>query len=197
MSYRRILFFPFALALVFTVVSVVSMKKLHTFLSIHNPIESRNLAIEGWISPATIDNLLTRHDLQPYKEIFILATNSNDAARTAEYIASRIDRTLPIEIVSASSNKNKTYNMYMNLKKKIEQMGGGIFDVNVVTAGVHARKSFTLAKTALEPDVKVGIMAVSDGLYDPERWWGSTVGLKLVARNLIGFVYAKVISFVS
>jgi hypothetical protein len=62
--------------------------------------------------------------------------------------------------------------------------------VDVFTGSIHARKSMLLFQRALQPDVRVGVIAGHKTGFCPARWWLSPAGIYLIVRNTAGYLYA-------
>ena len=60
------------------------------------------------------------------------------------------------------------------------QTGTVLGSVDVFSAGVHARRSRLLYRMALGPDVEVGVLAAQPQMFDAERWWTTSAGVKSV-----------------
>lgn len=62
----------------------------------------------------------------------------------------------------------------------------GITAFDVATQGVHARRSRSLFRTAVGPDVQVGVVALHDPYTTRRNWWRSLRGWITMAKEVIG-----------
>ena len=62
---------------------------------------------------------------------------------------------------------------------------------NVLTLGVHARRSRLLFRKAFGSDLPIGVIAVQNREYDPVRWWSSSEGAKEVISEGVAYLYAR------
>ncbi len=100
-----------------------------------------------------------------------------------------LDETQVIPIAAPKVRRHKTYNSLYELKDWLEE--NNYRSVNVVTLGVHARRSWLTAQRALGNDIKVGIVAIEHQRYDSKRWWMNQWGREVVSVEFIKYVYMK------
>lgn len=65
--------------------------------------------------------------------------------------------------------------------------------VTVVTQGPHARRSRELFQRGFGSRVKVGVIAVRETGFNPDRWWTSSGGFRTVTSEIIAYTYAKLL----
>lgn len=65
--------------------------------------------------------------------------------------------------------------------------------INVVTEGVHARRTRLLFQEAFGNRVQVGIIAVPNPDYASGRWWLYSEGVRDVIGEGIAYVYARLL----
>ena len=64
----------------------------------------------------------------------------------------------------------------------------------MVSLGCHARRTWLLFERAFEgEDVEIGVISELNRDYDPERWWGSSAGVRAVVGESIAYFYARVL----
>jgi hypothetical protein len=78
-----------------------------------------------------------------------------------------------------------------DVKRWLEHSGTNVCCVDVLTLGVHARKSWIFSRYAFGGSYQVGIIAVPETSFDPKYWLASRRGTWSVLRNLAGYVYYK------
>lgn len=62
----------------------------------------------------------------------------------------------------------------------------GLRAFDIATAGVHARRSRDLFRTACGPNVRVGVIALNDPYCTRSNWWKSFRGWYTVLKELLG-----------
>lgn len=81
----------------------------------------------------------------------------------------------------------------MALKRRLHQQASGVTGINLVSIGVHARRSHLLFQKAFGSDVRVGIIAIEDRNYSNERWWKFSDGVRAVMDELFAYIYALIV----
>ena len=97
-------------------------------------------------------------------------------------LASRVDRH---EHIGYGKIGPEGFRLLMN-DKRFEK-------VNIVSSGVHARRSQYLFRRTLGDNYRVGIIAVPSSEYDPKRWWSSSAGFKGVILETLAYLYTRLI----
>ena len=86
---------------------------------------------------------------------------------------------------------HRTYFSALALRLKLVADGLVGRQIDILTAGTHARRSRLLYQAALEDVAKVGVKAIPPTSYDPDRWWTSSSGVRTVIGETIAYCYAK------
>jgi uncharacterized SAM-binding protein YcdF (DUF218 family) len=60
--------------------------------------------------------------------------------------------------------------------------------MNIVTEDVHARRTRLLFQKAMGPELRVGVIGVTNPDYDPKHWWLYSEGLKEVTSEALELV---------
>jgi hypothetical protein len=66
-------------------------------------------------------------------------------------------------------------------------------EFNLISVGPHARRSRLLFEKAFGREVRVGIIALESQDYDPQHWWRSSMGVRVVTDELIAYSYARLL----
>lgn len=90
-----------------------------------------------------------------------------------------------------SSRRNRTYAAAMGLKAWLLENSPRVRSMNIVTLGVHARRSRMMYQHALGDGYQLGTIALPDRDYEPESWWLYSAGLKGVIAEGSAYVHAK------
>lgn len=102
-----------------------------------------------------------------------------DALTDAGYPAERIEP-LPTVMLGESRTWANAQRFAQEAKQK------GISKVDVISFGIHARRSRVAFSTACGPAVEVGIRCIEDPELQRGRWWRSTLGWLKVIREMVG-----------
>ena len=66
--------------------------------------------------------------------------------------------------------KDRTYHSIRALQRRLHREGLKAESIDVVSLGVHARRSWFLFKKVFS-SVNVGVIAIKPNSYDTSRWW--------------------------
>jgi hypothetical protein len=94
-------------------------------------------------------------------------------------------------VPSRSSDLDRTFAAAAALRLWADKQPAGLSSFNLVTLGVHARRSRLLYQKAFGNGANVGIIAIRDSDYDPNAWWKYSEGTKSVVSESIGYIYAR------
>ena len=97
-------------------------------------------------------------------------------------------------ITAPYEDTHRTYNMGLALRNYFQPNPDKSGNLNILTIGVHARKSRRLFQTALGESYTVGVISAKENCYDRDRWWVSGTGIRLVTRNTTGYLYSLIFS---
>ena len=63
---------------------------------------------------------------------------------------------------------------------------------DIVTIGPHARRSRFTFRQVFGNAFKIGVIALSDRLYDPNHWWETSEGVREVQGEAAAYIYAHI-----
>jgi hypothetical protein len=190
------------LVLAATLTCFWTCKAISPFLAPNRPVESRVLAVEGWVPDYALEQALgefrkNHHELlvvtgPPLEKgyyLFEYKTYADLGAATLKRLG--LEEKMLVAVPSTRTQKDRTFTSGLALKQWLQQNRPSINAVNVVTLGVHARRTWLLFEKALGPDYSVGIIAATDRDYDTRRWWSSSYGVRSVVGEVIAYAYAR------
>jgi uncharacterized SAM-binding protein YcdF (DUF218 family) len=177
---------------------------VYPFFAITARVETRLLAVEGWVDLYAIKVAAEEFRTGGYERVFTtggplpgLGGFTNDSNTSASLGAGRLKQAgLPAEVVqrvpSRVLSRDRTYSSALALKAWCAENNVPLTRINVLTADVHARRTRLLFEKALGPGVEVGIISVPHPDYDARRWWRYSQGVRVVLGECIAYVYARV-----
>jgi hypothetical protein len=65
--------------------------------------------------------------------------------------------------------------------------------INLMSLGVHSRRSRLLFDQAFDGDLRVGIIAVEDRNSYGEYWWKFSNGVRSIVNELFAYIYALLV----
>jgi hypothetical protein len=179
---------------------------LHGFLAQNAPAEGARVAIvEGWMADQCM--VIVAGDAKAGKYDLVYTTGSEIgrggwlceygsfpvlAEKTLERLGLAEEMVIPAP--SSASQKHRTFDSALNLKKMLlEQgkIGGGkpVLKMNLISEGPHARRSLLAFQKAFGDLAEIGNVALPPLGYDPKLWWKSSGGLKGVITEALGWFY--------
>lgn len=175
---------------------------VHPFLAVTERTETPYLVVEGWVPNYALEESITEFRSKPYRKMFTVGgdilsgVNVEPADNHADYTVKRLawlgmKPSLVQAVPSGAHFRDRTYSSALALKQWVDRNDPSVTSFNLVTVGVHARRSRLLFQEAFGEKVRVGIISVEDREYDPKRWWQYSEGVKEVLSEGAGYLYAR------
>ena len=203
---RRTVWLPtwrlWVLLAVFAALGLYALRGSHAFLSLTAPVEASVLVVEGWLPDYALAESRNEFERNGYDLIITTGGPLERGSFRANFpsyadLGSATLKRLglkPNEVQPAparSSRRDRTYAAAMGLKAWLMENSPRVRSMNVVTLGVHARRSRMLYQDALGDDYQIGIIALVDRDYEAESWWRYSAGLKGIIAEGSAYVHAK------
>jgi len=169
------------------------------FLAANQPRPAEVLIVEGWIGFDGIQAAKLEFESGGY--LYAVATgglsgNSRDRRRWS--FAAEADKKLlllglpPDRIMVATpieSEEHRTFETALAVKRALQARGVQPKDVNVITLGVHARRSRLVLAKVLGPAVDVGVIAWTPPGYFAGPWWRSSDRAQDLMKETVGYLF--------
>lgn len=195
-----------ALVLALTLATIAALRFVHPFLAITHQTGSDVLIVEGWIGDRLFEQVATTYRHGHYRRVLVvIGVYEGDilSDSAGQYYDEYLEELLvkygvPGEAVDtlfcAVARRERTYHCARVARRWLrEHREVSLRSLDVATLGPHARRSRLLYDLAFEHRVPVGVIALPDQAYDPERWWRYSEGVREVMSEGLGYVYAKLI----
>jgi hypothetical protein len=178
--------------------------RLCDFLTVNNPVTGGVLVVEGWVPPYAAGEALEEFRRHEYQGIYVTGEPIEEGSPFIGYV-NYADFTVEVlkemgapeaslhAVPGPYAGKDRTFSMASTLKKRLEADGVSTAKINVVSIGPHSRRSRLLYEFAFGPGSQVGMMAVADRAFDPNHWWKSSAGVRMVISEAIAYGYARLI----
>lgn len=185
-----------------TFVVCVLGRELCTFLTLHDSVPGGVLVVEGWVPPYAAREALEEFRRHPYQGIYVTGEPLEEGnpyigfGSYADFTVAKLEKAgappgsvhaVPTPLVG----KDRTFTMASSLKKRLEADGVSAAKINVISVGPHSRRSRLLYQMAFGPNSKIGMIAVTDREFDPDRWWTTSNGVRTVLSEAIAYGYAR------
>jgi len=193
-----------ALLVTFSLVMVSIIFFSHQFLAPTKSVKGDVLVVEGWLPDYALLEVKERFEKEEYRLLVTTGGRIGTGYHLSEYktwaslTAARLKKLgiPPEKIMSTSESvinkKDRTYYSVLALNEKIKKDNLLIKSMDVVSLGVHARRTWFLYKKVFA-SASVGIIAIKPKSYDPLKWWLYSAGVRGVISEMIAYLYVRLI----
>jgi len=179
---------------------VALIRSAYSFLALDQPLGAKLLVIEGWMSPAEIDQAILHFKSSSYLKIITTGgpvpaslhrqSGVSFAVLARDYL---IQNGLPENMITAvaapASARDRTYLSAVMVREWLARSGEPMDALDVFSEGAHSRRTRLLYQRAFGESVRIGIIAARPDSYDPSAWWQSSAGTKTVVTEAIGWAW--------
>ena len=192
------------LALLFTGFMLITVLNVQSFLTLTEPVKAKILVVEGWVPDYVLEEAMSEFELGHYSKLYVtggpierglaMSRFKTFAEHGATMLIKMGLSASDVEAVPAPKvQRDRTYVSALALKSRLQGLGAGVKSMNLVSEGVHARRSRLLFEKAFDHDISVGIIAIEDRNYVNEHWWKYSDGVRSVIDELFAYLYALLV----
>jgi len=174
-----------------------------SFLSPNRPIHAPVLAVEGWMSEHSLEHAIELAKQTNYQLVIVTGGPIEKGTLLSSYETyANLGASRMREMGFPSSNivavpcpkveKDRTYHGALAMKAYL-LANTKYREVDLLSTGVHTRRSWLLFKIAGKPDLKIGVIADLDPEFDLRHWWRTSYGVRGVINEMVGYLYAKIV----
>lgn len=175
---------------------------VYPFLATNDPRPGDLLVIEGWAPDYMFEAAIREYEQHPYKQLIVTGgplekgsalTGYGTFAEIgfATFQKMRPDLRNVFAVPASGVRKDRTYASAVALRRWLKERGQLPARINLISAGPHSRRSRMLFQKAFGNEAEIGVIAMEDQSYDPERWWASSQGFRIVSGEVIAYLYAR------
>ncbi len=191
------------LAVLAMTVGAVLLLTVHPFLAAKGRVDTSILVVEGWVHDFAIRAGAQEFNRGGYSRVFTTGgpvtgsggytTDANTTANVGADLMRKAGVSAEfVQMVPAKMmGRDRTYSSAVALRDWFREHHMEVRSLNVVTEGVHARRTRLLFQKAFGAGVPVGIIAVPNPDYDAKRWWYYSDGVREVVGEVVAYVYAR------
>jgi hypothetical protein len=162
---------------------------------------ARVLIVEGWLEDRELDQAAALFRRGRYERIVTTGGPIDSwtglpvpwkdyADRGARYLAAHGLADATINAVPAPATaQDRTFLSAVVVREWAARERVRLDAVDLVSVGVHARRSRMMFRAAFGPGVEVGVIAARPSLHDPQRWWKTSNGAKVVLGEMISVAW--------
>jgi hypothetical protein len=188
----------------FVAVVIIGGRGIAGFLAVNAPAPGSVLVVEGWAPDYAMQAAVDEFKRNHYQKVLVTGIPIEHGAPLSEYgnhanlgAAVLVKLGLSTNVVQAVPNagvqKDRTYAMAATLKHWMVEHGMPPTNINLVTMGPHARRSRLMFEKAFGNDATVGVIALAPEDYDLAHWWRSSMGVRTVIGEMLGYGYARLL----
>jgi hypothetical protein len=177
---------------------------IHPFLAVSRPAGGEILVVEGWLPDTEIAAAVERFRKGGYRLVvttggplergsYLLAYNSLAELTRSTLVRMGIAEGAVVAVPAPAVATDRTYACAVAFARWLQTSGLEPEAIDIFTRGTHARRTRLLFDHALGERVRVGVISVPDGAYDPDRWWLSSAGVTAVLKECIAYVYTRLL----
>lgn len=198
----------FVLLVLAAVTSVALALAANGFLAPNEPARDKlgrgasTLVVEGWMTESELAQAVVAFQRGGYERVLttggpIPQWSSADedktfALRAADYLRTHGLASVPVVAVPApASQQDRTFLSAVMVREWARRSGVKFEAIDLVSAGVHARRSRLLYRMALGADVEIGVLAAQPADFDAQRWWSSSSGIKSTLGEALSLIWTK------
>jgi hypothetical protein len=181
-----------------------AVRKVQSFLAVTDPVRGGALVVEGWAPDYALEEVITEFRRHHYTKLYVVGVPLEQGAPLSEYktfaelgaatlLKLGLDRDSIQAVPTPAVRRDRTYASALVLKQWLQQHNAVPAELNLISLGVHARRSRLLFEKAFGRDSRVGIIALENRDYDPAHWWQYSQGVRAVTDELFAYVYARLL----
>lgn len=207
MFYETTIYLPtiwgwLAITLIVVILGSVYLRYIHLFLAINRPIKAEVLVVEGWLRDYALIQAAENYKLYGYQRILVTGGKLDRGEYLSEYgtfaalaKASLVKMGIPqdsiVTLPTPYTLKDRTYNSAFEVKHWFDDHPQ-YTKANIITVGVHSRRSYEVFRKVLPNSIELGVISVSYDEYEPETWWKTSIGVRWVISEQIAYIYYKI-----
>jgi hypothetical protein len=194
----------FLFLILFVVFCVIAALNVQPFLALTEPVPAEVLVVEGWVSDHVLEQTIAEFERGHYSRLYVTGGPIEKGGMLSEYktfaelgaailVKMGVNSSVVEAVPAPSVRRDRTYVSALALKDRLQQQMTGVTGINLVSVGVHARRSHLLFQKVFKNDLRVGIIAIEDRNYVNERWWKYSDGVRAVIDEFFAYIYALII----
>jgi hypothetical protein len=183
-------------------VAALAVREVYPFLAVNDPQPGGVLVIDGAEDDPALKGAIAEFHRHHYDKLCVtggplltgtlLSKYSNYAAQGASRLLQLGLGADAVQAVPATrARSDPAYQEAVCLGDWFRQHEIRPHTVNLLVEGPSARRTRLMFEKALGKGVRVGVVALRPRNYDPDRWWRSSEGVRVVIGEVLGYGYAR------
>ena len=163
---------------------------------------ARTLVVEGWMQAPDLLQAVAVLRAGHYERVLttggpIVDTWAdggkrwpNFAERSADFLRAHGVTSVPVIAVETPDvSKDRSYLSAVRVRNWVQQAGVAGQGVDVLSAGVHTRRSWLVYRMAFGDAAEVGALAAQPVDHDPRRWWATSEATKMTVGESLSLAW--------
>lgn len=200
-TWRGLFLFVFLLA----GMTVLAVLNVQSFLMLTEPVQAEILVVEGWVPDYVLEETRLEFESGHYSKLYVTGGPIDQGRAMSDYksyaelgaailVKMGVNSKLVEAVPAPSVRRDRTYTSALALQSRLSQEAAFVVSgMNVVSEGVHARRSHLLFQKAFDHKLRIGIIAIEDKNYYSDGWWKSSKGVRAVTDEFFAYIYAVLI----
>ncbi len=175
---------------------------LFSLLSVTDPVGAGTLVIEGWVADQAIEEGVALFRTGRYDRIVTTGVPIEYGGYLSSYgstanVARATCMRLGIDSAAISAapaqghiERDRTYASARALRSWLQRHAPDTRQLDILSQGVHARRTRMIFARVLGDSIRVGIIAARELRYDGSTWWKTSAGVKDIGAEVVGSLYA-------
>lgn len=179
--------------------AIFIINNLASYLAQQRPLHKGILVVEGWVSKQTLLQAIHTYKANPYQQIITtgglikgrrLIEYKSYADSAAAFLKKNgINQSDITSLPTPDSAQNRTFLSAVIVRDWLIKQKNKTQVIDVISEGVHARRTLTLYQMAFANKRDIGIMAGKSEEYLLESWWQTSTGIKTVISEVVGLTW--------
>jgi len=180
--------------------TIFIINNLANYLAQQQPISKGILVVEGWVSEQTLLQAIHSYKTNPYQQIITTGglIKSRQQGKHKSYADSAaafllkngINKSEVTSLPTPDSAQNRTFLSAVIVRDWLIRKKNKNQTIDVVSEGVHARRTLALYQMAFANKKDIGIMTGKAEQYLLESWWQTSAGVKSVISEVVGLAWS-------
>jgi uncharacterized SAM-binding protein YcdF (DUF218 family) len=186
----------------FLFITFIFVRNIYYFLTPVEPVPAKILVLEGSVNDHVLKHAIHEFYKGKYQWLMTTGTPLDYGSHLSEYkntafvtgqslIQLGFDSSKLIMVASQAAVHDRTFNSAIQLKWYLDKNMHDCHSINLISQGVHARRSRILFEKAFGPSFSVGILAIPGSYYNGRNWWQSSKGFREVMNEVFGYFYVR------
>lgn len=182
--------------------SILAIRGAYGFLAVNDPLPGGLLVVEGWSPDYTIAEAFPELERRPYQGIYVTGGPIETGSPLLQYrtyaelaAATLKGMGMPAEkirtVPAPAAIRDRTFSSAVALREWLRANKMTARRINILGTGPHSRRTRLVYQRAFGDEAEIGVVATREINFDPDRWWASSQGFRVVINEMIAYAYAR------